>query len=104
MIHHDYKRRQFLKYALAGTVATAVPGFALAEDRHILNTSPNPGFKPDVEIEFTSHIAEVQILPGARTSVFKYDGNVLKGPKTVLTSLPGYLGPILNLAHGQKVR
>ena len=104
MIHHDYKRRQFLQYALAGTMAAALPGFALAEDRHILNTSPNPGFKPDVEIEFTSRIAEVQILPGARTSVFKYDGNVLKGPKTVLTSLPGYLGPILNLAHGQKVR
>lgn len=104
MIHHDCKRRQFLKYALAGTVATALPGFGLAEHRHILNTNPNPAFKPDVEIEFTSRIAEVPILAGAHTSVFKYDGKVLKGPETALKTMPGYLGPILNLAHGQKVR
>jgi Putative multicopper oxidases len=104
----DYGRRQFLQYALAGTVtaaAVALPAFARAEDRYILNTEPNPAFKPDVEIEFVARLAEVPILPGPRTSVFKYEGRVLSGPKTaLLTSMPGYLGPIMNLAHGQKVR
>src|SRR5665647_1748408 len=104
MTSHEYKRRQFLQYALAGTMAAALPGFALAENRRILNTKPNPAFKPDVEFEFTTRIAEVPILAGAHTSVFKYDGKVLKGPKTALKTMPGYLGPILNLAHGQKVR
>lgn len=81
-----------------------MPGFGLAQGQRVLNTSPNPAFRPDVEIEFTSRIAEVQILPGARTSVFKYDGHVLTGPKTVLKTLSGYLGPTLSLVHGQKVR
>jgi len=104
MTSHDYKRRQFLKYTLVGTVAATLPGFALAENRRILNTRPNSAFKPDVEIEFTARIAEIPILAGAHTSVFKYDGKVLKGPKTALKTMPGYLGPSLNLAQGQKVR
>lgn len=104
MTPYERKRRQFLQYALAGTMAAALPGLALAEDKRILNTKPNPAFKPDVELEFTTRIAEVPILAGAYTSVFKYDGKVLKGPKTALKTMPGYLGPILNLVHGQKVR
>lgn len=104
MTHLDYRRRQFLKYALASTAAATLPGFGLAQGQRVLNTNPNPAFRPDVEIEFTSRIAEVQILPGARTSVFKYDGHVLRGPKTVLKTLSGYLGPTLSLVHGQKVR
>jgi suppressor of ftsI/bilirubin oxidase len=104
MTYPDYRRRQFLKYTLAGTVAVALPSFGLAQSRRLLNTSPNPTFRPDSEIEFTSRIAEVQVLPGALTRVFKYEGHVLKGPKAVLKTLPGYLGPTLNLVHGQKVR
>ncbi|ARO88368.1 bilirubin oxidase [Nitrosospira lacus] len=104
MTHHDYKRRQFLHYALAGTVAAALPGFARGEAGRILDTKPSSAFKSDVEVEFFARIAEVPILPGAHTSVFKYDGKVLKGPKAALKILPGYLGPTLNLAQGQKVR
>ena len=103
----DYGRRQFLQYALAGTVATAavaLPSFARAEDRYIRNTEPDPAFKPDVEIEFVARIAEVPILRGAHTSVFKYDGKVRQGPHSALKTMPGYLGPIMRLAHGQKVR
>lgn len=103
MTHHDYKRRQFLQYAALGTMAAALPGFVLAEDGQI-NSAPNAAFKPDVEMEITARIAEVPIMPGANTSVFKYYGKLLKGPKTTLTAMPGYLGPILNLAQGQKVR
>jgi len=105
MKDYDQKRRQFLQYLLAGIAATTFPGFGLAQGRRMLNTKPNPAFKPDVEIEFIAQVAEVPILPGPHTSVFKYDGKVLKGPETVLLkSTPGYLGPIMNLAQGQKVR
>ena len=100
----DHRRRQLLQYALAGTVAAALPNFARAEDRYILNTEPDPSFKPDVEIEFVARIAEVPILRGAHTSVFKYDGKVLRGPHAALKTMPSYLGPIMRLAHGQKVR
>lgn len=100
----DHRRRQFLQYALAGTVAAALPNFARAEDRYILNTEPDLSFKPDVEIEFIARVAEVPILRGAHTSVFKYDGKVLRGPQSALKTMSSYLGPIMRLAHGQKVR
>jgi suppressor of ftsI/bilirubin oxidase len=104
MKDYDHKRRQFLQCLLAGTAAATFPGFGSAQDRRMLNTKPNPAFKPDVEIEFIAQIAEIQILSGPRTSVFKYDGKVLRGPETALLKSTGYLGPIMNLAHGEKVR
>ncbi len=103
MSHPDYNRRQFLQYAAVGTIATALPGFTLAGHRSI-NSKPNSAFKPDVELELTAQVAEVPILPGANTSVFKYHGKLLKGPQNALKTIPGYLGPILNLEYGQKVR
>lgn len=103
MTDHDYKRRQFLQYAAVSTIAAALPSFVLAESGQI-NSAPSITFKPDVEVEITARIAEVSIMPGAHTSVFKYHGKLLKGPKTTLRTMPGYLGPILNLEQGQKVR
>ena len=103
MTHIDYKRRQFLQYATLGTITATLPGFALAENRRI-NTTPNNAFKADVEIALTAQTADVPILPGAHTHVFKYYGKLLKGPQTSLKELPGYLGPILNFERGQKVR
>lgn len=107
MKNQDYKRRQFMQYALAGAASAMFPGWAWSQHgtgAGILNTKPNSAFKPDVEIEFIAQIAEIQILPGPRTSVFKYDGKVLRGPETALLKSTSYLGPIMNLAHGQKVR
>lgn len=103
MTDHDYKRRQFLQYAAFGTIAAALPGFVLAEGGQI-NSVPSAAFRPDVEMEITARVAEVPIMPGAHTSVFKYYGKLLKGPKAALTTMPGYLGPMLNLVQGQKVR
>lgn len=103
MIHIDYKRRQFLQYAALGTITATLPGFALAESRKI-NVTPDTAFKADVEIALTAQTADVPILPGAYTHVFKYYGKLLKGPQTALRELPGYLGPILNFEQGQKVR
>jgi len=103
MSHSDYTRRKFLQHAALGTLTAALPGFTLAENRSI-NNEPNSAFKPDVELELTAQISEVPILSGANTHVFKYHGKLLKGPQHSLETLPGYLGPILNLVKGQKVR
>ncbi len=103
MSHSDYTRRKFLQHTALGVLTVALPGFTLAEDR-LINDKPNPTFKPDVELELTAQIAEVSIREGANTRVFQYQGKLLKGPSRSLKTLPGYLGPILNLEHGQKVR
>ena len=103
MTNIDYNRRRFLQYAALGTLSAAMPGFAFAENRSI-NKTPNSAFNADVEIALTAQTADVPILPGAHTHVFKYSGKLLKGPQTALKELPGYLGPILNFEQGQKVR
>ena len=103
MAGHDHKRRQFLQYAALGTVAAALPSFVLAEGGKVKSV-PSSSFKPDVEFEITARISEVSIIPGAHTTVFKYHGKLLRGPKNALKTMPGYLGPILNLSQNQKVR
>jgi suppressor of ftsI/bilirubin oxidase len=103
MAGHDHKRRQFLQYAALGTVAAALPSFVLAEGGKIKSV-PSASFKPDVEFEITARISEVSIIPGTHTTVFKYHGKLLKGPKNALKIMPGYLGPILNLSQNQKIR
>jgi FtsP/CotA-like multicopper oxidase with cupredoxin domain len=49
--------------------------------------------------------SEVTLLPGEATRVWTYQGEVLKGDSNVVQHLSGsYLGPILRLRKGQKVR
>lgn len=103
MPHSDYTRRKFLQHAALGALTAALPGFSLAEHKSI-NDKPNPAFKPDVELELTAGVTEVSIRQGAKTSVFQYQGKLLKGPPRSLKTLPGYLGPILHFERGQKVR
>lgn len=103
MTNIDHKRRQFLQYAALGTLTAAMPGFTIAENRSV-NKTPNSAFNADIEIALTAQTADVPILAGAQTHVFKYTGKLLKGPQTALKELPGYLGPILNFEQGQKVR
>lgn len=103
MPHSGYTRRKFLQQSALGALVASLPGFTLAGNRSV-NNKPSSNFNPDVELELTAQIAEVPILPGSNTHVFKYQGKLLKGPQHSLKNLPGYLGPILNLEKGQKVR
>ena len=60
---------------------------------------------PDVEIELTAAPGEVSIQPGAPTRVWKFTGRVLRGPAATLETIPGsYLGPVIRLRKGQRVR
>jgi FtsP/CotA-like multicopper oxidase with cupredoxin domain len=58
-----------------------------------------------VELALTAAAATASILPGAATRVWRYTGEVLRGDERVLQTLEdSYLGPILRLKRGQKVR
>jgi blue copper oxidase len=62
-------------------------------------------FSPDVELLLTAAPDEVAVLPGAPTGVWRFTGRVLEGPADTLQTLPGsYLGPVIRLRRGQKVR
>jgi len=48
---------------------------------------------------------EVQLLPGRPTAVWRFAGQVLKGPADALQAVPGSTtGPILRVKRGQRVR
>ncbi len=65
----------------------------------------NPNFIPDVELVLTAAPGELALLPGQPTRVWRFTGQVLKGPAETLQIIPGsYLGPVIRLRRNQKVR
>ncbi|WP_198244415.1 multicopper oxidase family protein [methane-oxidizing endosymbiont of Gigantopelta aegis] len=100
-----YNRRHFMQLSAFTAAAAAIPGLAWSNTGRI-KSAPTPGFNPDVEIEFTTRNAHIQVLKnGPTTNVQKYYARLLKGPENTLIPLRGnYLGPILNYEKGQKVR
>jgi FtsP/CotA-like multicopper oxidase with cupredoxin domain len=110
-INQFQSRRIFLKQSVFGLMALgAVPKWlAAAETMHGMPLMPprkaNPNFKPDVEFELYCKQTQAAILQGRTTSVMSYSAKLLQGPKQTLTDLPGsYLGPVIRLEKGQKVR
>ena len=96
-------RRAFM--ALAGA-ATAAPfaGWG-AENAPQARVEANPAFKPDVEFDLLCRRDAVQIFDGAPTKVWRYAGELAKGPPNTLTTFPrGYLGPVIRFEKGQKIR
>lgn len=83
----------------------ALPDWILANTGNI-NSTATPSFKADVEIEFSAQQAFIPIFAnGPATAVQKYYARLLSGPEQSLQQLPGnYLGPVLKLQKGQKVR
>jgi FtsP/CotA-like multicopper oxidase with cupredoxin domain len=107
----NYSRRRFLTHSGLGLLAfTGMPGLLRAMEGmgaspRIAPRTASPGFKPDVEFELYCRSNSVSILPGKQTLVQQYSGKLLKGPENTLTDIPGsYLGPIIRLQKGQKVR
>ena len=67
--------------------------------------APATGFVPDVELALTAAPDEMAVLPGGATRLWRFTGRLLEGPADTLETLPGsYLGPILRLRRGQRVR
>ena len=106
-----HSRRHFLKQSSMGLLAFAsLPQWlTAAETMHgmplMQPRKASAHFKPDVELELSCQNAEAQILVGRKTRVQQYTAKLLHGPEQSVTEIPGsYLGPIIRLEKGQKVR
>jgi FtsP/CotA-like multicopper oxidase with cupredoxin domain len=102
-------RRELLRLlslsTLAGTVACKGPSASARPAAFSPETTSGAGFVPDVELLLTAAPDEVAVLPGAPTRVWRFSGRLLKGPADTLQTLHGsYLGPVIRLRRGQKVR
>lgn len=109
--NNNYSRRRFLTQSSLGLLAfSGMPALLNAmEGMQAMPKMPprkaSPNFKPDVEIELLCQSAAVPILVGRQTKVLQYRAKLLQGPKDAVTDIPGsYLGPIIRLQKGQKVR
>lgn len=61
--------------------------------------------QPDVDLELRAAPGEVRLFDGAPTRVWRYAATVDRGPSsTVQPVADGYLGPVLRLRRGQRVR
>lgn len=93
-----FQRREFLGAAGVFLGAQALLGREQAR-------AANPGFYPDVEIELYARRDRVTIFPDSQTPVWRYAGQLLKGPANTLSYVnDSYLGPTLRFVRGQKVR
>jgi FtsP/CotA-like multicopper oxidase with cupredoxin domain len=71
----------------------------------IATSAPNPGFLPDLEINLKAAPKTVSILPGKLTQVWSYVAELVKGDPSSLQTIPdSYLGPIIRVRQGQRVR
>ncbi|MGD9658445.1 MAG: multicopper oxidase family protein [Methylocystis sp.] len=98
-------RRGFL---LGAGAAAAIGASAYGQGHAMRRIAPNrasDAFNPDVELELVCKPDETPILTGRPTRVWRYAGNLIKGPANALTAMPdAYLGPQLRFSKGQKVR
>ncbi|CBE68404.1 MAG: multicopper oxidase domain-containing protein [Candidatus Methylomirabilis oxygeniifera] len=102
----DLSRRRLLQYFGLSAVATAVvPDWLLAASEQGSQNQAGPS-EPDVECGITALTTELPILSADRpTKVWKFSGELVKGPPGTVQNIPdSYLGPILRLRKGQKVR
>ena len=68
-------------------------------------TNGGSKFVPDVEINLTATQQQVQILPGQPTTVWTYQGTLLRGePQNLQPLQDSYLGPAISVKKGQKIR
>jgi FtsP/CotA-like multicopper oxidase with cupredoxin domain len=66
---------------------------------------PNAKFIPDLEINLKAEPTTVPILTGQATQVWSYTAELVKGDPKSLQPIPdSYLGPIIRVRKGQRVR
>ncbi len=81
------------------------PSTTKTPEQNTVARTPNPKFIPDLEINLQAAPKTVQILGGQPTQVWSYAATLVKGDPTSLTAIPdSYLGPIIRVQTGQRVR
>jgi len=106
---HEMDRRELFRLlslsALGGAAACRGPAASARPGAFLPQPTSGAGFVPDVELLLTAAPDEMAVLPGAPTRVWRFTGRLLKGPANTLETLPrSYLGPVIRLRRGQKVR
>ncbi len=98
-------RRNFINYLGISGAAIGLNTLVSA-CAPLQNNIPIPiGVEPDLEFAISVSPSKVQILDGEKTNVWKYEGEVIKGPRDAMQFIPGsYLGPIIHVRKGQAVR
>ncbi len=116
IVEKGVSRRKFLRLTGVGTAAILTGGLgALTGHKRSASTEVIPAsnnrtygedeFVPDLEIALKATNTEVPIFPGRPTEVWTFRGKVIKGNPEDLQTLEGsYLGPIIKVRKGQKVR
>jgi FtsP/CotA-like multicopper oxidase with cupredoxin domain len=91
-------------HSLLSSCSPPSPTTKIPENNTVAHT-PNPKFIPDLEINLQAAPKTVQILSGQPTQVWSYVATLVKGDPTSLTAIPdSYLGPIIRVKTGQRVR
>jgi FtsP/CotA-like multicopper oxidase with cupredoxin domain len=92
-------QRRLLLLGSASAAAVSSLGAAVAGTPSKLNTDA------DIHIELHAVADEVSIRPGRPTRVWRYRGKLLRGePNALEASAGGYLGPIIRVRRGQRIR
>ncbi|MBI3053631.1 MAG: multicopper oxidase family protein [Betaproteobacteria bacterium] len=91
---HMWTRREYLKGMIAAgaTFGLGLPLVRAGEQ------------EPDVILRITAKPDVVPIWKGEPTAVFRYVGEVMKGRQDALRPSDSYLGPIIRVRKGQRVR
>ncbi|MBI2882353.1 MAG: multicopper oxidase family protein [Candidatus Methylomirabilis oxyfera] len=102
----DLSRRKLLQCLGFSAVATAVTPEWLSATVEQGSQKQSGQSEPDIEVGITALTTELPVLSSDRpTKVWKFSGELVKGPPGTVEDIPGsYLGPILRLRRGQKVR
>lgn len=111
-------RRKFLQHSglgaltLVGGGLNLFPGTAAplktnptANVQTLTRTMAMDPFMPDAVVQLNAVEKTVQILSGAATKVWAYEGRLVSGSGVTVQSVPGsYLGPIIRAKSGTKIR
>ncbi len=108
MSSKNISRRDFLRFSGVGAALLFGNSLNIFGMRSALfnsaRTQMGP-FEPDAEISITAVEKKVQILPGAQTRVWSYEGKLLSGSGVTVQDVPGsYLGPVIRVPTGKKLR
>ena len=112
----QFSRRDFLRLAAssaavlaAGSITGLLSSCSANAPKPTTPARPTaaefPSSPGEVHIALKAVPSEVTLLPGKATRVWTYQGEVLEGDPSAVQHLPGtYLGPMLRLRKGQRVR
>ena len=107
MIENKLSRRDFLRMAgITGASLWLSSCMPKGLSSIVLDGAEENTFgDPDIELALTAAPDQVNIFQNGSTQVWRYQGEVLRGPANTLEAIPNsYLGPILHLKKGQHVR